>query len=59
MPVLLTLATAGLLLLHAPPVTASLNVVEPPTQAVVLPVMAGREPLTDTVAVRTQPAEDV
>lgn len=47
-------ATAGLLLLHVPPVTALLSVVVPPTQIVVVPVIADVG-LTVSVAVEKQP----
>lgn len=50
-PVLLTLATAVLLLLHTPPVTASLNVVVPPVHTVMVPVMVPADGVPDTVTV--------
>jgi hypothetical protein len=47
-----TVATAVLLLLHAPPVLVVLSVVVWPTQALVLPVIAAGSGLTVTSAVR-------
>ncbi len=47
-----TVATAVLLLLHAPPVLVVLSVVVCPTQALVLPVMAAGSGFTVATAVR-------
>ena len=52
-PVALTLATAALLVVHAPPLTASVNVVVVPVQTVLAPaiVPADGAVLTFTVVV--------
>jgi hypothetical protein len=54
-----TEATLGLLLLHAPPGIASLNVVVPPTQSVVIPVIALGNGLTVTDKVTMLPDNGV
>lgn len=48
-------AIAVLLLLHAPPVVASVSVIVAPTHTLLLPVIAAGEVLTVTVAVVAQP----
>lgn len=54
-PVLLTVATAGVPLLHVPPEVASLNGVVSPTQTVALPVMADGLGFTVTITDVEQP----
>ena len=50
-PVVLTVATVGVLLLHTPPVVASVNVAVVPVQTVVVPVMLPALGVPDTVTV--------
>ena len=52
-PVVLTLATAALLLLHVPPLVASANEVVAPVHTLVVPVMVPTEVpvVTDTASV--------
>jgi hypothetical protein len=46
---------AVLLLDHVPPVVASANVIVPPAQTVLAPVMGAGAALTDMMRVATQP----
>jgi len=54
-----TVAVAVLLLLHTPPVTASLNAVVRPWHTVAVPVIAATPGLTVTVALVRQPVVNV
>ena len=51
-----TVACAGLLLLHVPPVTISLCVIVDPTQTLLRPVIGAGVALTVSIAVLMQPA---
>ena len=60
MPVALpAVAIMGLLVLHVPPVVASVNVVADPTHVVAAPVIADGSGLIVTVFVTLQPAPGV
>jgi hypothetical protein len=52
-----TVATAVLLLLHVPPPVAHESVVEPPAQALVVPVIAAGTEFTVRTAVDRHPLE--
>lgn len=55
----ITGATAVLLLLHEPPGVASVSVLDPPRQKLVVPVMAAGFGYTNTVIVVRQPVARV
>ena len=54
-----TVATAALLLLHIPPVGASLNVVVEPSHTLVIPVMDDGSGLTVTSVVVRHPVDSI
>lgn len=58
-PVGPTVATDALLLFHIPPGVALLNAAEAPTHTVGVPVILPGVAITFTVAVATQPVENI